>query len=126
MPWINKNTNITNQLKTELQALIAFVCYYSNIVLKCEKSTTNDMVKKKILQIYMPQNIKDEHILYVDQFLEGRGRFRYMIDQKRNKHRTSIQIKHKREIKQLNDNNAKLLENLHASKQLAYQKEMNN
>ena len=75
-----ENTDVTKRLQTELQALIAFGCYDSNSILKCGKSANKTTIMEKILKMYMPADGCEDHMSHVEQLLEGRGKYTYLIN----------------------------------------------
>ena len=85
MPHLRKsNILITKRLQTELQALIAFACYNSDEILECGKSSKRQTVVNNMLCLYMPLSNGDDKVSYVEQFLEGLGKFKYLFIEKEN------------------------------------------
>ena len=80
----NKNNNvsvITKKLQTKLQSLIAYGCYDSDSVLKSGTSSKKKDLSKKIAKLYRPSgNTDDDFISYVELFMQGKGKFKYLFD----------------------------------------------
>ena len=83
MPRLNAkkslNPGVSKRLQTELQSLVAFACYDSDAVLKAGKSAKRSTLVNLLAEKYVPSNSRnDDHMSFVDLFLEGKGRFKHL------------------------------------------------
>ena len=67
-------TNVTKKLMTEMQALIAFVCYDSPAVAQGGDSMTENLMAESMTALYFG-GVDPEVISYLDQFIIGLHRF---------------------------------------------------
>ena len=80
MPRKKRNVLISKRLQTELQSLIAFGCYDSDVVLKCGKSAKKASLVARLHQLYMPSiNSDSDHVSQIELFLEGRGKYKHIF-----------------------------------------------
>lgn len=80
----DKTLHVSKTLQTELQAMIAFVCYDSNELRDSGKTMKKDVLAQKLYDLYMPPNSKkDNRLRMIEMFLIGSGKFKglfYCID----------------------------------------------